>query len=37
MLNLLLCSCPEIVKDISTFSPEQLNLLTDHHIIEFQI
>jgi hypothetical protein len=37
MLDLLLCNCPEIVKNISTFSPEQLNFPTDHHIIEFQI
>ena len=36
-LDLLLCNCPEIIKNVTTLPPQQANFPTDHYIIEFQI
>ena len=36
-LDLLLCNCPEIIKNVSSLPPDQLCFPTDHHIIEFGI
>ena len=36
-LNLLLCNCPEIIKNVTTLPPGQSNFPTDHYIIEFEI
>ena len=36
-LDLLLCNCPEIIKNVSSLPPDQLCFSTDHHIIEFGI
>ena len=36
-LDLLLCNCPEIIRGVSTSSPEQSGFPTDHHILVFKI
>ena len=36
-LDLLLCNCPENIKNVSSLPPDQLCFPTDHHIIEFGI
>ncbi|CAB4008436.1 Hypothetical predicted protein, partial [Paramuricea clavata] len=36
-LDLLLCNCPEIIKNVSSLPPEQLTFPTDHNIIEFEV
>ena len=36
-LDLLFCNYAEKLCDVSTFSPNEQNFLTDHHIIEFSI
>ena len=36
-LDLLLCNCPEIIKNVSSLPPDQLCFPTHHHIIEFGI
>ena len=30
-------SCPEIITDVRTSTPEQCGLPTDHHILEFTV
>jgi hypothetical protein len=37
ILNLLLCNCPEIIKNVMTWSPDQSNFPSDHYIVEFEI
>ena len=36
-LDLLLCNCPEIIKNVMTCSPKQSNFPSDQYIVEFQI
>ena len=36
-LDLVLCNCPEIIKNFSSIPPGQLCFPNDHHIIEFAV
>jgi hypothetical protein len=36
-LDLLLCSCPEVIKYVSSLPPEQLTFPTDYNIVEFEV
>ena len=36
-LDLLLCHCPEVIKNVMTWSPEQSNFPFDHYNVEFEI
>jgi hypothetical protein len=37
ILDLLLCNCPAIIKNVMTWSPDQSNFPSDHYIVEFEI
>ena len=36
-LDLLFCNCPEYIKNVMTWSPEQSNFPSDHYIVDFEI
>ena len=36
-LDLVLCNCPEIIKNVSASSPDHSTFPTDHYIIEFEL
>ena len=36
-LDLLLCNCPEVIENVSTFHPREGKFPSDHYVIEFEI